>query len=428
MRSACHRSDRAGAVAFRSASLVQRRFTNGRRGSLVLPSTAVAPFRTRGAISLIFLGTALAACASSTPSPSRTAAPPQGYPGNPQGYPPPQQGYPQQGYPQQGYPQGQQGYPPQQPYPAQPPPPPQQPQQPTAQSPFPFPFPFPGATGGTQAAPAGGLPGLGGLQMPVVGTEAQKAETASILGELIQNLPADRQSKVRGIPLVFDPNPDEINAFAGCDERGAPFMAGTVGLLDAVDAIAQTRATDELFGTQTYEAYLKIVIPRLQQPKGGSSALPQGMIAPQHLIDPRRLARARDLFDEIIAFAFGHELAHHYMNHTGCANGQSASGGPDPSAVARLATRIVPLLNQPMETQADTEGTFDVLNTGKARGRANRVRWTEGGGLKLLDFFARLDGIPLFHPIGFLSTHPNSRGRILWVQAVARTWSLQNPG
>lgn len=261
-----------------------------------------------------------------------------------------------------------------------------------------------------------------------MGTEMQKAETASVLGELIQNLPADRQSKVRGIPLVFDPNPDELNAFAGCDERGSPFMAATVGLLDAVDAIAQTRATDELFGTQSYEGYLKVVIPRLQQPKGGSAALPQGIIAPQHLLDPRRAARARDLFDEIIAFAFAHELAHHYMAHTGCANGQAASSGPDPSSVARLASRVVPLVNQAMETQSDTEGTFNVLNTGKARARAGRVRWTEGGGIQLLEFFSRLDGIPLFHPIGFLSTHPNSRGRLLWVQGVVRAWAIQNPG
>jgi hypothetical protein len=254
----------------------------------------------------------------------------------------------------------------------------------------------------------------------------QKQEVASILQELITNLPPDRQAKVRGIPLVFDPNPDEINAFAGCDERGSPFMAGTVGILDAVDAIAQTRATDQIFGTQTYEAYMKAVLPRLQQPKGGSAALPQGIISPVQLIDPRRIARARDLFDEIMGFAFGHELAHHYMGHTGCANGQGGGAGPNPAALAHLATAIVPLLNQPIETQADTEGTFNLLNTGKAR--RPRTRWNEEGGLMLLDFFSRLDGIPLFHPIGFLSTHPNPKGRILWVQGVVRTWQFQNPG
>lgn len=385
------------------------------------------------ALLLAFLG----ACASSSSPPARTP-PPQGYPQ--QAYPYPQQGYPpqQQGYPQQQYPQQQR--PQQGPYAAPAPAPAPQQRPPTQQAPapaptsgglpFPFPFPFPTAGGGGTAGggTVGGIPSLGGIATPLIGTEMQKQETASILQELIANLPADRQARVRGIPLVFDPNPDEINAFAGCDDRGSPFMAGTVGLLDAVDAIAQTKATDELFGTQTYEAYLKAVLPRLQQPKGGSAALPQGIIAPQQMIDPRRLARERELFDEIIAFAFGHELAHHYMGHTGCANGQAPTSGPDPSAVARLATRIIPLLNQPVETQADTEGTFNVLNTGKARKARGQTKWNEEGGLMLLDFFARLDGIPLFHPIGFLSTHPNPRGRILWVQGVVRTWQLQNPG
>lgn len=370
-------------------------------------------------------------CGSSQP---QAAQAPQPYPQQPypypqqQGYPPP--GYPQQPYPQQPFPQQQapqqlpqtvpQQLPPQQ-APQQP-----APQQPTFGLPFPFPFPIPGQQQGPQTGPTTATPTIPGFTPPLVGTEMQKQEVASILKELIAALPPDKQGRVRNIPLVFDPNPEEINAFAGCDDRGSPFMAGTVGILDAVDAIAQTKATDELFGTQTYEAYIRAVVPRLQQPKGGSAALPQGLIAPQHLVDPRRLARARDLFDEIMAFTFGHELAHHYMGHTGCANGQAATAGPNPAAIANLATRVIPLLNQPIETQADTEGTFNVLNTGKAR--RPRTRWTEAGGLILLDFFSRLDGISLLNPVGFLRTHPNPRGRIIWVQGVARTWAIQNPG
>ena len=385
-----------------------------------------------------------AGCGGSSPPPAQPpqqpgpyyAPAPGPYAGGPQG---PYTQYPPQQQPQRG-PMAQAPQPSPQSFPPQSFPPQQQQQQPqqrpaspapapSTTGPFglPFPFPIPGLGGGT-ASPTG-VPTIPGFSTPLVGTEMQKSETASILQELTQNLAPDRQARVRGIPLVFDPNPDEINAFAGCDDRGAPFMAGTVGLLDAVDAISQTKATDQIFGTQTYEAYLKAALPRLQQPNGGSAALPQGIISPQQAIDPRRLARQRELFDEIIAFAFGHELAHHYMGHTGCANGQAAGGGgPDPSAIARLATRVIPLLNQPVETQADTEGTFNVLNTGKARRARGTTKWSEEGGLILLDFFSRLDGIPLFHPIGFLSTHPNSRGRILWVQGVARTWALQNPG
>lgn len=386
-------------------------------------------------LALVPLSVALSALACGSPAsntPPSNAPPTQGggypQPGYPQGYPP---GYPPQAYPQ-AYPPPQQrptGPVAQQPQPAPHQPVPQgQPQvQPAPQTgpfglPFPFPFPIPGAATPT---PTSAPPATGALLVPLVGTEMQKQEVAAILQELIAALPPDRQARVRGIPLAFDPNPEEINAFAGCDDRGLPFMAGTVGILDAIDGIAQTRASDELFGTQSYDAYLRFVLPRLQQGKGGA-ALPQGILQPQHAFDPRRLSRARELFDEIVAFAFAHELAHHYMGHTGCANGQAAGPGPNPAAIANLATRVIPLLNQPVETQADTEGTFNILNAGKAR--RPRTRWTERGGLMLLEFFAKLDGVPLLSPVGFLRTHPNSQGRIIWVTGTARTWAIQNPG
>lgn len=358
----------------------------------------------------------LSGCASSSSSPARTQPPPQQYPqqGYAPGYGPPPQQYPPQQYPQQQYPQQQ--YPQQAQQPATAP-------APAATTPFglpPFQFPFPTGTAST------GTTGVAGLQAPLIGQEAQKAEVASILQELIANLQPDKQARVRGIPLVFDPNPNEINAFAGCDDRGGAFMAGTVGILDAIDAIAQTKATDGMFGTQTYEAYMKAVLPRLQATNGGSAALPQGIISPIQLVDPRRLSRARDLFDEITAFVFGHELAHHYEGHTGCANGQGVSSGVDSGTVARLGSRIAPIFNQPLEAVADNDGVFNVLTSGK--NRRPKLRWTEEGALMLLDFFSRLEGVPLLHPVNLLSTHPNSKARAIAVQLAARVWAVQNPG
>jgi hypothetical protein len=350
----------------------------------------------------VCLASVLPACGGS--SSSQTANRPQPAPYYPQQYPP-QQYPPQQQYPQQQYPPTQQ-----QQYPQQQVPPPGKP--PPAQQP-------------PVQQPPQGTP----LLPPLVGSVALQGEVRAILAELIAALPAATATKVRGIPLVFDPDPNDINAFAGCDEKGAPYLAGTVGLLEAVDAIAQTKATDELFGTQTYDAYLRAVLPRLTQAKGGSAALPMGTIPPQYLLDPRRLSHAHELFDDVVAFTFGHELGHHYLNHTGCANGQPMGNGPNPAVLGQLVVRVIPGLNQFNEAAADNAGCINELDAGRAR-RPN-YRWSEKGGLLLLDFFSALEraaGVSVFNPIGFLRTHPNPQIRIPFVQATARTWYAQHPG
>ena len=327
----------------------------------------------------------------------------------PQASPPPPQ-YPQQPYPQQPYPQG---------YPQQPGQPyPQQPGQPYPQQPYPQ-QPAPQQPAPQQPAPRPLLP-------PLIGSQAMQAELRSLLSELVAALPADRQAKVRGIPLVVDPS-YEVNAFAGCDERGAPFMAATEGIMEAIDAIAQTRATDELFGTQTYEAYCAAVIPNLVKSESARATLPQGIIPAQYGGDPRRWSRAHEIFDDVLAFTFGHELAHHYLGHTGCANGQPMSAGPNPALLGRLVTRVVPGLNQFNEAASDTEGTVNTLTAGRAR-RPN-FELSEKGGLMLFDYFGRMDraagGNPL-SPVGFLRTHPNPAFRAPLVQSVAQNWYARN--
>ncbi|AKV02578.1 hypothetical protein AKJ09_09241 [Labilithrix luteola] len=313
--------------------------------------------------------------------------------------PPPYYGPP--GYPQQPYPNGPAGpmYPP----PAQQPQQPQQPQPPAARP----------------------------LLAPLIGTPAMQQELRGVLSELINALPAQKQALVRGIPLVFDPTP-EVNAYAGCDEQGAPFLAATAGIFDAVDAIAQTKATDELFGTRTYEAYTSAVLPEMSRNPSARAGLPAGIIPTNLGPDLRRWSRAHELFDEILAFTFGHELAHHYLGHTGCAKGQSPSAGPDPARLGRLLTNI-PVFNQFAESAADTEGAMNALDAGRAR--RPQYSWSEGGGVYLLTYFAdieRLGGgggpLSLLSPVQFLRTHPNPLARVPLVQTVARTWHLQHPG
>jgi hypothetical protein len=263
---------------------------------------------------------------------------------------------------------------------------------------------------------------------PLIGGPAWQGEARAVVKELIGTLGPANAGRVATIPLVFDPNPNEVNAFAGCDDNGAPFVAGTEGLLEAIDGIAQTKATDELFGTQTYEAYVSVVAPRLVTKDGGSALLPAGVIPPQYWLDPRRISRAHEIFDETVAFTFGHELSHHYLGHTGCANGQVAGLGPTMARIGQLGTEVFPWLNQGNEVAADSAGCVNTLDTGLARS-TNAYRWTERGALTLLDFFMRLDRASGANPwLGFLRTHPNPGLRIPIVQGVAGTWRLQHGG
>lgn len=313
-------------------------------------------------------------------------------------------------YPPQGQvPPGQ--YPPQGQYPAQPgqPYPPPQPQvQP-------------------QPQPQAARP----LLSPLVGSAAQQQELRMILQELINALPPQSQTLVRGIPLAFDPT-SEVNAFAGCDDNGTPFMAATQGILDAVDAISQTKATDEMFGTQTYDAYCNAVLPGLVR-SNGRAGLPAGIIPAQYGSDPRRWSRAREIFQEVLAFTFGHELAHHYLGHTGCARGQGGgSAGPDPAKLGRLASNAIPLINQFGEGQADTSGAYNALDAGRAR--RPQYEWNENGGIVLLDYFSRIERAAgggglgsLFNPLAVLKTHPNPLLRIPLLQQTARTWHQAHP-
>jgi hypothetical protein len=228
---------------------------------------------------------------------------------------------------------------------------------------------------------------------------------------------------VETIPLVFDPDAKDINAFAGC-EKGLPYMAATEGFLLAVDAIAQTRATDEIFKTATYEAYASTVAARLA--KNGGPELPDGSIPAAQLADPKRQSRAREIYGDIVAFAFGHELAHHYLGHTGCANGQPAGPGPNPAVVGHLVTTVIPILNQPIEIQADTSGTRNTLSAGRAR-RPN-YEWSEQGGLWLFEYFSRLEAnAPMIAKVAFLRTHPDSALRIPFTNAAAKQWRSENP-
>ena len=149
------------------------------------------------------------------------------------------------------------------------------------------------------------------------------------------------------------------------------------------------------------------------------SGPPVGFLPLPQALDPRKLARQRFLFDEQVAFILGHELAHHYRGHTGCANG-SASAGISAQDVGRLLSSTVPLFNQPNEIEADLQGTFNVLDTGSRRGGG---RFTEEGAILVLEFFSRLQSLGVETIVlGFLMTHPPPQLRLPIVQNAAQQW------
>jgi predicted Zn-dependent protease len=132
----------------------------------------------------------------------------------------------------------------------------------------------------------------------------------------------------------------------------------------------------------------------------------------------------------VIAFTFGHELSHHYLGHTGCANGDDrppATLQDLAMLLARGASRV-PLFNQPNELAADQWGIINTLETGKAR-PSTQYRFTERGGLLLLDFFSRIEmSAGMNDPfVAFITSHPNSRFRFQNVQQIAQTWWSQQP-
>ncbi|CAN5256968.1 hypothetical protein BH09MYX1_BH09MYX1_55230 [soil metagenome] len=256
------------------------------------------------------------------------------------------------------------------------------------------------------------------LLAPVLGHDAQEAETRAVLKELIQNLPPDQRARVEKIPMVFEKS-NEVNAFAGCDDKG-PFIAGTTGLLDIANGIAQTLATDEMRGTKTYDAYLKVAVEKVLDEKP-NLFYDLGNLPPDVGLDKTRLSRAHELFDDIVAFTFGHELAHHYLGHTPCATKTPLER--DLANLGNIFVNIAPILNQPAEIAADQNGIFNVLFTGRNRARHP---FTEKGARLLLQFFSSLEdaagsGNRSFLR-NFLSTHPPSPFRLRVLDEAIARW------
>lgn len=246
-----------------------------------------------------------------------------------------------------------------------------------------------------------------------------RATAASVLAELIAALPADSQAKVQGVPFVPDAKVGEINAYAACNEEHMPLMAITDGLLQIEAYVAQFRATDELFGTQKLDTYLKLVATS-QKPGEPIVGPAPGLVDPAQNADPRKVTRQHQLFEEQVSFVLGHELGHHHLGHTGCATGQSGDRNVNVADLGRILARVVPVMNQPNEVAADIAGINNLLTAGARR---PNYHWNEEGALLTLAFFSRLDELTATAiALSFKNSHPNPALRVPVVKQAASTW------
>jgi hypothetical protein len=242
-----------------------------------------------------------------------------------------------------------------------------------------------------------------------------RTQAQSVMAKLIQALPATQKSRVQGVPLIVDNEVGEVNAFAACAKGGKALMAISDGLLDISAHLAQCRATDEIFGTQTVQPYIEF-LARNQRPKQPIARPAPGFFNPAQQADGRKVRRQHQVFDEEIAFILGHELAHHYLGHLPC----TAQGAVTAADIGNVLAGAVPGFNQPNEVAADVAGTNNLLTTGRQQ---QDYQWTEGGALLTMQFFAGLDSLtPADIIFGFERSHPPPQIRSPIITQTALTW------
>jgi hypothetical protein len=245
----------------------------------------------------------------------------------------------------------------------------------------------------------------------------QSAKT--VLEELIAALPDKERGLMSAVPLVTEDEPGFVNAFASCKRR-EPKMAISDELLRIQAHLARSRATDEIFGTTKFDEYLQFLTENVK-PKQKVPQPPTGFYTSEQDTEGRKVKRQHELFEEELAFVMGHEIAHHYLGHTGCV------GTPHP--LVQLGTIIsgrLPIFNQPFEIAADSQGTENLLNAGARR---PGYKWTEGGGMMMLSFFASLERIKADDSIlfAFVLSHPPSGVRLPIVTQAAERWRAAQP-
>jgi hypothetical protein len=246
-----------------------------------------------------------------------------------------------------------------------------------------------------------------------------RASAAEVMRELVGALPDKERTLMASVPLVTEDEPGFVNAYASCKRRVAK-MAITDELLRIQAQLARSRATDEIFGTTKLDEYLRFLTDNVQ-PEAAVPQPPAGFYDDAQDTEARKVARQHQLFEEELAFVMAHEIAHHYLGHTGCV------GTPHPLiTLGSILSGELPIFNQPFELAADANGTQNLLNAGAKR---SDYKWTEGGGMICLKFFAALEQITpadsIFYTI--VMSHPPSSVRMPVVTQAANDWRAAQP-
>lgn len=310
--------------------------------------------------------------------------------------------YPQQPYAQQGGAAAQ-------------PPPGQPPTAAGATGPVPAPGPAP-----PQPQPAAQTPPSAD-PIQLVDISFLQGRAQSVLRELVGALNSQQRATTEKLPLVFDDEVGEVNAFAACTEQGKALIAISDGMLDIQAHLAQAKAFDERFGTNKVDEYVQL-LSRSQRPGQPIVQPAPGFFPQPQAMDPGKLERQHQLLDEELAFVLGHELAHHYLGHLPC----TAAGLVAASELGATLSSMVPGLNQPNELAADAAGIHNVLTAGARR---PQYRWTEGGALLVMQFFSGIDRLTAESILfGFERSHPPPALRIPVIQQAVNFYHLTSGG
>lgn len=256
------------------------------------------------------------------------------------------------------------------------------------------------------------------VQVPLNLTDPQvmRNQASSMITELVAALDPQLRPRVASIPLVFDSSRTEVNAYATCSRSGKAAIAITDGMLILNGNLAELKAVDELYATRYLTEYAGYVA---KNQKSGEAIVPppSNWLKAEQRIHPQKVARQHHLFDEMLAFVFAHELAHHYLNHLPCTSILPLNA----AELGLLLTDSVPAFNQPNETASDVAGIRNVLMAGKKR---NASPLTETGGLAQLEFFGGLDKARPIDVFSFERTHPPPSLRVPVVQSAAQAYRI----
>ena len=224
----------------------------------------------------------------------------------------------------------------------------------------------------------------------------------STLQELIAALPEGRRRELAHVQLEISDRAGDVNAFATCN-GSEPLVGISEGLVTIAARLATSKALDEILATDDTRELMR----KVEAPEPAPKRTPYDL-------DRDKLGRQHMWFVEQIAFALGHELAHHYLGHLAC----GAHAGAHPLGQ-------LPVFDQARELEADAEAVRNLLAVRRDR---HGYRWSEHGAILVLQMIKAQRELSAREVIfAFEQTHPLPEIRIPVVIATAEIWHATAP-